>query len=357
MFKGAIQMKTEILKLDANNPDLDKVGYAAEIIKAGGLVAFPTETVYGLGANALDETAVKGIFAAKGRPADNPLIVHIADKGALCELTSSIPPVAGTLMDNFWPGPLTMIFNKSMAVPRITTGGLDTVAVRMPSHPVALALIAKSGLPIAAPSANTSGKPSPTIAQHVIEDLFGKVDMIIDAGSTNVGLESTVLDVTVSPPAILRPGGITPEQLESVFQRIEIDPTLMSQVASNVVPRSPGMKYKHYSPKAEVIIVEGSLDSMTAGISRLACRYASEGKKVGILATDQTKSSYQCSEVISMGDRDNPETIAASLFRDLREFDERHADIIIAEAVDSSGIGLAVMNRMSKAAGYNIIKV
>lgn len=351
-------MKTEILKLDAVNPDPDKIKHAAEIIRAGGLVAFPTETVYGLGANALDAAAAQNIFTAKGRPADNPLIVHIVETSELSKLTDYIPPVAYTLMDKFWPGPLTMIFNKSEAVPGIITAGLDTVAIRMPSHPIAQALISVSGLPIAAPSANTSGKPSPTTAQHVIEDLYGKVDVIIDGGCTNVGLESTVLDVTTTPPSILRPGGITAEQLEHVLQKIDIDPTLMSQKNFDAVPRSPGMKYKHYSPKAEVIIIQGSLDKIVVEINRLAARYASEGKKVGILATEQTKSFYPSGNVIiSMGDRSNPETIAASLFRDLREFDEKNCDIVLAEAVDSSGIGFAVMNRMSKAAGYNIIKV
>lgn len=350
-------MKTEILKLDSVNPDPDKIKHAAEVIRAGGLVAFPTETVYGLGANALDAAAVQNIFTAKGRPADNPLIVHIVETSELSKLTDNIPPVAYTLMDRFWPGPLTMIFNKSKAVPGIVTAGLDTVAIRMPSHPIAKALISESGLPIAAPSANASGKPSPTTAQHVIEDLYGRVDVIIDGGCTNVGLESTVLDVTSTPPSILRPGGITAEQLEHVLQKIDIDPALVSQKNYDAIPRSPGMKYKHYSPKAEVIIIQGSLDKIVEKINKLAARYAAEGKKVGILATEQTKSSYLSGNIISMGDRSNPETIAANLFRDLREFDEKNVDVVLAEAVDSSGIGFAVMNRMSKAAGYNIIKV
>lgn len=350
-------MKTEIIKLDINNIDKDKLRFAAEVIKSGGLVAFPTETVYGLGANALNEKAVQSIFKAKGRPSDNPLIVHISDKNELNNIVKSIPPGAFPLMDKFWPGPLTIIMNKSDAVPAVITAGLDTVAVRMPSHPVALALIRESSLPIAAPSANISGKPSPTSAKHVISDLSGKVDVIIDAGNVNIGLESTVLDMTSIPPMILRPGGISPSQLEEVLGKISIDPASMGSRELASTPKAPGMKYTHYSPKADVIIIEGQLEKVVEKIKELANLYGKKGVRVGVLATDQTKHLYDNVELISMGDREHPETIAANLFMDLREFDDRNVQIILAEAIDKSGIGLAVMNRMIKAAGYNIIKV
>ncbi len=349
-------MKTEILKIDINNIDAEKIKYSAEVIKSGGLVAFPTETVYGLGANGLDEKAVKKIFEAKGRPSDNPLILHIADRKQVFELAKDVPSNAGKLMDSFWPGPLTMIFNKAQNVPGVISAGLDTVALRMPSHPIALALIKESGVPIAAPSANTSGRPSPTNAKHVIEDLSGKIDVIIDAGNAKIGLESTVLDVTVDPPVVLRPGGITLKQIGDVIGHADIDPTLMTKAEGDFRPRSPGMKYKHYSPKADVIIVEGSPDRVLQKIKELVCMHSQKGKTVGVLATDQTKELYPSVEVISLGDRDKLETVAANLFWALREFDKKNVDIIVAEAVDYEGIGLAVMNRMKKAAAYNIIK-
>jgi L-threonylcarbamoyladenylate synthase len=230
-------LKTEIIKLDKNNLDMDGIRYAAEVIRQGGLVAFPTETVYGLGANALNEAAVKNIFEAKGRPSDNPLIVHVADTSSVDELVQHIPPNAPALMDRFWPGPLTMIMNKSNIVPQIITAGLNTVAVRIPSHPVALALIREAGLPIAAPSANKSGRPSPTSAKHVIHDLSGKIDVIIDGGFTKVGLESTVLDITVTPPIILRPGFITPMQLKEVLKEVDIDPGLLAKQSKDIIPK------------------------------------------------------------------------------------------------------------------------
>jgi L-threonylcarbamoyladenylate synthase len=266
-------------------------------------------------------------------------------------------------MDKFWPGPLTIIMHKSCIVPSIITAGLDTVAVRMPSHPVARALISESGLPIAAPSANTSGKPSPTAPKHVIDDLSGKVDIIIDSGFTKLGLESTVLDMTSNPPAILRPGGITLEQLEKVLPGIGIDPGLLAKEInnlapiSNISPRSPGMKYTHYSPKADVIVVEGELTRMAGRINQMIDEYKAQGANIGVLATEQTLTLYKDVEIICVGNRDEPETIAANLFGALREFDERNVEVIFAEAIENLGIGLAVMNRMNKAAGYNIIKV
>ncbi|MDF2522504.1 MAG: threonylcarbamoyl-AMP synthase [Clostridiales bacterium] len=349
-------MKTEIIKLNKSNIEMDKLRYAANVLRDGGLVAFPTETVYGLGANALNPSAVQNIFSAKGRPSDNPLIVHISDLKALSQLVSFVPTNAHKVMEHFWPGPITLVMEKSSLVPNIITAGLNTVAIRMPSHPIAIALIREAGLPIAAPSANTSGKPSPTNASHVIEDLLGKVDVIIDGGSTEVGVESTVLDLSDKMPLILRPGGVTLEQLSEVLGAVETDPALKSGDTSELTPKAPGMKYKHYSPKAEVFIIEGRPEAVARKINSLCRQYSDQDIPVGVLTTEQSKGLYESKEVISMGDRDNPETIAANLFRSLREFDKRGVKVILAEAVEAFGIGIAIMNRMNKAAGYKIIK-
>ena len=351
-------MRTEIIKVDINTPGWDRqLDYAADVIKRGGLAAFPTETVYGLGANALNEKAVTGIFAAKGRPSDNPLIVHIADQRELESLTSSVPSCAAGLIYAFWPGPLTLVMPKASSVPGVITAGLDTVAVRMPSHPVALALIKKSGVPVAAPSANVSGRPSPTLASHVIEDLDGKVDVIIDGGKVEVGLESTVLDITAEPPMILRPGGITYEQLRGQLGEVRFDPSLLPGGKAVSVPRAPGMKYRHYAPKAKVVIVQGSFPNVVEKINSLSRQNGEAGIKTGILATDESKEHYGGAYVVSMGSRKSPATIAANLFESLRYFDGTDIQMIIAEAIDGDGIGMAVMNRLDKAAGHNIIKV
>lgn len=350
------EIDTKIIKLDPNSIDMDKLAQAAEIIRAGGLVAFPTETVYGLGADALNEAAVRRIFIAKGRPADNPLIVHISSVNELDRLAAEIAPQAEALMDAFWPGPLTLIFKKTRYVSAAVTAGLETVAVRMPSHPIALALIKQSGVSIAAPSANRSGKPSPTLAGHVAEDLRGRVDAIIDAGDAEVGLESTVLDMTVDPPAILRPGGITPDQLLMVLREVAVEP-LPDQKPDGAKPKAPGMKYRHYAPRARLIVFEGGLENIVSRIIETAGILTGEGKKVGILSTEQTAERYKASLVIPVGDRNFPETIASNLFKSLRKFDEAGVDIILAEAVKSEGIGLAVMNRLKKAAGHNVVRV
>ena len=353
-------MKTEILEIDKNNIDRDKILRAAQILKSGGLVAFPTETVYGLGANALDEKAVRKIFEAKGRPSDNPLIVHIADVSWVSRLAREVPCIAESLMESFWPGPLTLVMAKSGAVPAAVTAGLDTVAVRMPSHPVALALISQAEIPVAAPSANVSGKPSPTAAGHVIDDLFGKVDIIIDSGRTDVGLESTVLDLTADPPEILRPGGVTAHQLKKVAGSVIGEFAMQNNGEeggfADSTPKSPGLKYAHYSPEAKVIVIEGELQSVAGMIVKLAREYASKGMKIGVLATKETEGFYAGMEVVCAGSRAEPETIAANLFAALREFDRRGVKLVLAEAVDSSGIGCAIMNRLVKAAGYDIIK-
>jgi len=356
-------LDTQIIKIDIKAPGWeDKLDTAAQALRSGGLVAFPTETVYGLGASALDSQAVEGIYKAKGRPADNPLIVHIADFNDIDALAGSVPRVVPLLADTFWPGPLTLVMPKSDRIPSIITAGLDTVGIRMPSHPIALALIKKAGIPIAAPSANSSGRPSPTLAKHVIDDLAGKVDIIIDGGSTCVGVESTVLDVTATPPVILRPGGVTREQLQRLLGKIDSDPALNIKDTDNIRPRSPGMKYRHYAPKAALLLLQGPADHVAAEISRRAELYNREGSRVGLLITEETASLYEPSlysfcKILSMGSRKKPESLATNLFRCLREFDENGVDFILAETPDAGGIGQAVMNRLMKAAGGNSISV
>ena len=302
----------------------DKAGMAraGEILKGGGLVAFPTETVYGLGANALDEEASAKIYAAKGRPSDNPLIVHIAEFSALNRIVREIPNEARKLAEAFWPGPLTMIFNKTDLVPYGTTGGLDTVAVRMPNHPLALEMIRAGGGYIAAPSANTSGRPSPTRAEHVADDLNGRIDMIIDGGPVGIGLESTIVDLTDREPVILRPGYINQEMLRNVLNRpVELDQALIKD-DPNLRPKAPGMKYRHYAPKASLTIVEGKTDAVVAKINELAAQEKQAGGCAGIIATDETAISYPLGIVKSAGTRSEDITIAMHLYSILREFDE-----------------------------------
>ena len=349
-------MKTEILKINYDNPEMDKINFAAEVLKEGGTVAFPTETVYGLGANAFDESAVKKIFKAKGRPSDNPLIVHISEFKDILPLVKEVPKRASRVVEKFCPGPLTIILDKSDSVPNVTSGGLDTVAIRIPSNKIALELIKRAGIPIAAPSANTSGSPSPTCARHVMQDLNGKVDVIIDGGDSTVGLESTILDLSRRIPVILRPGGVTLEQLKSILKDVCIDPAILKK-DENTIARAPGMKYKHYAPKAKVIIIDGKLQDIVQKIDILSEEYEKNGTKVGIMATEQTKHSYKFGQVVSLGDRNNINEIASKLFTVLRNFDIIEVEIVLAESIESSGVGLAVMNRLTKAAGYNIICV
>ncbi len=346
------------------NADEDQDGrllvQAATLLREGALVAFPTETVYGLGANALDEGAVARIFEAKGRPSDNPLIVHIADHGELESLVASVPEVARVLMDAFWPGALTLLFRKSDRVPSIVTAGLDTVGVRMPVHPVALELIRKAGVPVAAPSANRSGRPSPTTAAHVREDLQGRIPMIVDGGACQVGVESTVLDVTVDPPMILRPGGVTREMLEDVIGPVAVDPALTGESSR---PRAPGMKYAHYAPRAPLTLYAGDAAGILPRILADARHWIGKGSKVGILCTHESMDAYLVGlapqtdmvAVLPAGRRGDARSVAAGVFAALRRFDEERVDVILAEGFDESGVGHAVMNRLRKAAGGHVV--
>lgn len=351
-------MKTEILKVKENRIDEEGLKKAIQILKSGGLVAFPTETVYGLGGDALNTDAAHKIYSAKGRPSDNPLIVHIGDSKALKDLTLSCPEAGLKLAGAFWPGPLTLIFKKSDKVPNSTTGGLDSVAIRMPSHPVALQLLKESGIYIAAPSANVSGRPSPTNAKHVIEDMNGKIDMIIDGGKVDIGLESTIVDVTGEIPTVLRPGFITIEMLEKVVGKVEIDKAVLTRNPDpNLIPKAPGMKYKHYAPKGDLTIYEGESRAVIKAINEAAKQSILKGYKTGIIATEETFSLYPMGTVKIIGTREDEITIARGLFEVLREFDAEGIEYIFAESFENEQLGQAIMNRMLKAAGYHIVKV
>ena len=347
-------MKTVMEKMrDTINED--GIRRAGEILKRGGLVAFPTETVYGLGANALDEKASAKIYGAKGRPSDNPLIVHIADWEAIYKIAVDIPKEAKLLADAFWPGPLTMVLKKSDAVPLTTTGGLPTVAVRMPNHEIARALIRSGGGYVAAPSANTSGRPSPTKAEHVAEDMDGVIDMIIDGGDSHIGLESTIVDLTEGTPTILRPGYINQQRLEDVLGRVETDRALISE-DENIRPKAPGMKYRHYAPKAELFIVEGEEQNVREKMNRLIEENKAAGRKAGVICTDESSSCYHGGIVKSIGSRADEITIAQHLYSILRDFDEMDVSVIYSESFDTPQMGQAIMNRLIKAAGHQIIK-
>lgn len=340
-------MLTRVLKMGLKKPEKAKLQEAAMILKNGGLVAFPTETVYGLGANALNPKAVKKIFQAKGRPADNPLIIHIASMKELKPLVTHIPSSARKLMEKFWPGPLTLLFKKSAIVPKIATGGLSTVAVRMPAHKVACALIKAAKMPIAAPSANLSGTPSPTDASHVLHDFDGKIDMILDGGKTHIGLESTVIDMMTSPPTILRPGKISRGQIEKVIGGIAMHTHTKLQPDEIVKVKSPGMKYRHYAPKAKVILVDGSKSEKKKKINALITHYKKQGKKVAVMTLDKNHG-YSADAVKYMGA--THASIARRLFSTLRDLDHRSIDIILIETVPEKGLGAAIMNRLRRAA-------
>ncbi|MBT2726624.1 threonylcarbamoyl-AMP synthase [Bacillus sp. ISL-75] len=345
-------MNTKVWKVDKyvdnleNNP---QVVDAANFLRDNEVVALPTETVYGLGGNAESDLAVGKIFAAKGRPSDNPLIIHIAEKKQLSTFVTEVPDKAEVLMDAFWPGPLTIIFKKKEGVLAETaTAGLSTVAVRMPDHPVALALLKSCGLPIAAPSANSSGKPSPTKAQHVMDDLNGKIAGVIDGGATGIGVESTVIDCTEAIPVILRPGGVTKEQLEAVLGEVRVDAALTDEAAR---PKAPGMKYQHYAPNAPLFMVSGT----TKFIQRLIEGKRMEGLRVGVLTTEEQADVYEADVVIACGKRAELTTVAAALYDTLRKFNLEKVDVIYSEIFPNEGVGNAIMNRLQKAAGNKLI--
>lgn len=349
-------MKTRIEKITDCQLDEEKIQVAGDIIREGGLVAFPTETVYGLGADALNASASRKIYEAKGRPSDNPLIVHIAEFSDLEKIAAEIPKEARMLSDAFWPGPLTMIVRKNDKVPYETTGGMDTVAVRMPNHPVALALIRAGGGYIAAPSANTSGRPSPTLAEHVAEDMAGRIPMILDGGLVGIGIESTIVDLTEDVPMILRPGYITQSMLQEVIGEVRMDPGIIASDSAKK-PKAPGMKYKHYAPKADMILVDGEEDRVVAKINELAATAVAKGKRVGIICTDETRPKYHAGTVISIGARDDEDAIAQHLYKILRDFDDTETELIYSESFATPRIGQAIMNRLLKAAGHQVISV
>lgn len=332
----------------------DLLRQAGEILKNGGLVAFPTETVYGLGGDGLNRESSKKIYTAKGRPSDNPLIIHIADMEALEHIVSRVSPEAEKVAKAFWPGPLTMILPKSDKVPDETTGGLKTVAVRMPSHKVAGKLIEYAGGYVAAPSANVSGKPSPTLAKYVIEDMDGRIDMIIDGGEVGIGLESTIIDMTVNPPQILRPGFITEEMLAEVLGDVDVDRTILSN-DSNLAPKAPGMKYRHYAPKGQLTIVAGESKKVVEYINQHTKAAAEAGRKAGVIGSQELLDRYRADCVKSVGSREDEQAIAHNLYRILREFDDEAVEVIYSECFDNGEMGQAIMNRLLKAAGHNVV--
>ena len=354
---------------DRNHIKDEELKEAAGILRSGGLVAFPTETVYGLGGNALDEDAARKIYAAKGRPSDNPLIAHVSCVEEVEPLVKEIPEAGRKLMEAFWPGPLTMIFPKSEKVPYGTTGGLDTVAIRMPDDPVPNRLIALAGVPVAAPSANTSGRPSPTTADHVWQDMNGRIDMIIDGGPVGIGVESTIVDVSSAVPAVLRPGAITMEMLEEVLGEVSVDPAILGPLSADVRPKAPGMKYKHYAPKADLTLVEPEdvdrengldekqLQAMIGKVRELSRGKIEAGCKVGVICTDESRHCYTDGAVRSIGERKSQASVAHNLYALLREFDDLGVDYIFSESFPKDHLGQAIMNRLSKAAGYKIVKV
>ena len=349
-------METKVFVARDNYIKDEELKEASAVIRSGGLVAFPTETVYGLGGDATNPEASRKIYAAKGRPSDNPLIVHIADFSQLRNIVAEVPQEAEKLAEAFWPGPLTMILRKNEVIPYETTGGLDTVAIRMPSHPVARAFLQDSGCMIAAPSANTSGRPSPTTAQHVWGDLHGKIEILLDGGSVGIGIESTIVDLSEERPMILRPGFITQEMLSAVLGDVGMDPGLASE-NSKQPPKAPGMRYRHYAPKADLTLVEGPMEEVISKINALTREAQAMGKSVGVLATEENKDCYVADHVIVIGQRQDEAEIARHLFDVLRQFDDLQVDLIYSESFVAAGVGQAIMNRLLKAAGHKRIFV
>ncbi len=349
-------METRIFHITEQNMDEAALAVAGEILQKGGLVAFPTETVYGLGGDALNPDSARRIYEAKGRPSDNPLIVHICRIEDMYPIVREVTPRALAIAEAFWPGPLTLILEKSDRVPYETTGGLDTVAVRMPSHPVAAELIRCGGGYIAAPSANLSGKPSPTLAKYVVQDMNGRIDAVIDGGEVGIGLESTIIDLTVEPPQILRPGYITREMLEQVLGQVDVDAAIL-EGGGDLVPKAPGMKYRHYAPQGDLIILSGEESKVVDYINKAVPEDVRGGHKVGIICTDETAGLFGDAVIKTVGTRKDEESIARRLYSILREFDDEQVTRIYSEDFESDGLGQAIMNRLLKAAGHRIIYV
>lgn len=352
-------MQTKIVTINEKEIDEQACRYlkqAGEILLSGGLVAFPTETVYGLGGDARNPEASAKIYAAKGRPSDNPLIVHIADMKDLAYVARDIPENAYKLAEAFWPGPLTMILKRTDNIPMQTTGGLDTVAVRMPSHKIARELIRAAGGFVAAPSANISGKPSPTVAKYVIQDMDGRIDMIIDGDGSEIGLESTIVDVSGDTPMILRPGYITKEMLEQVLGQVDVDQTILD-ANSKQAPKAPGMKYRHYAPKGELVLVEGDEQAVVQYINEQTSLHMQRGEKTGVIGTLENEAKYVADIVKIAGSKAQEDAIAHQLYTFLREFDDEQVEYIYAESYQTTGFGQAIMNRLLKAAGHKVIKL
>ena len=346
---------TKLVRIDKFHKNEAAIQEAGRLLADGGLVAFPTETVYGLGANGLDEEAAARIYAAKGRPSDNPLILHIASMEELYPLVAEVPETARSLAEAFWPGPLTLVLKKSGKVPGGTTGGLDTVAVRMPSHPVARQVIESAGVPIAAPSANTSGRPSPTRALHVLEDMDGKIDMVIDGGDVGIGLESTIIDVSGGTPVILRPGYITEEMVEQLTGTVAVDPAVRGQIPPDARPKAPGMKYRHYAPQAELTVFLGPPVAVCGAIEKALLEAKAQGKRAGVLCTEESEAFYQAPVKKCAGRRNEPDSVARSLYDVLRAFDKEQVDCIFSESFEDLPLSGAIMNRLLKAAGYRTV--
>jgi L-threonylcarbamoyladenylate synthase len=350
---------TEVLALDPQQPDPAGIARAAAVLRAGGLVAFPTETVYGLGAHAMDPDAVRRIFAAKQRPAEDPLIVHVHDASLVGQLAAAVPPIVDVLAARFWPGPLTIVLRRASAVPLEVTAGLDTVAVRIPAHPIARALINAAGVPVAAPSANLFSRPSPTRAAHVLEDLDGRIDMVIDGGATTVGVESTVIDLTTSPPGILRPGAITLEMIRGLLPDVCLRPSRTDESHSGGM-KSPGLLSRHYSPRAALTLYEGLASEVVARMSADAAEAVARGSRVGIIIADEdaAPSPSDSLRVIQLGRERDYDALAANLYHALRSLDAAEVDLILIRHFgDSSGLSTAIHDRLTRAAAGRIVRV
>ena len=349
-------METKVAIIKDINTDIRFIEEAGNVIRNGGTVAFPTETVYGLGANALDDEAVKKIFIAKGRPQDNPLIIHVSTK-EISGLVKDVPEVAQKIIDKFWPGPLTVILEKKDIIPNVTSANLNTIGIRMPNSEIALKLIELAERPIAAPSANISGRPSPTEVERCVEDLNGRVDYIIGGESSDIGVESTIVDCTVNPPLVLRPGGITLEMLKEINPEIELDKALKSKPNDDFKPKAPGMKYKHYAPNAHLKIIKGKNEKTIEIINEIVENYIEKGNDVAILTTNENLNKFNNGKVISLGSENDLKEIAKNLFEALRKCDDLGVQYILCQGFEENGVGLAIMNRLNKAAGYDILEV